>query len=189
MIIKKANIKINLIVALGNVGKSYINTRHNAGFLFANVLKSHLKAKSLNSNIESDKLYKSIFYPSLNLCIIEPLTMMNNSGLAVQKYIKMHEGNKFSPSILLVHDDLDLHLEEYKLQFGKSPKSHNGVVSVENLLGGNKDFWRLRIGIDNRNAASRDIGLEYVLNKFSQDELLKLKTLFEKIIQEEFTIS
>ena len=188
MNINKADVKINLIIALGNAGKSYVNTRHNAGFLFAGVLKKYLEIKGLYSNLEFDKLFNATEYPSLDLRILEPLTMMNNSGLAVQKYIHMHEGNKFSPSILLVHDDLDLHLEEYKLQLSKSPKNHNGIVSVENILG-KKDFWRLRIGIDNRDIKSREAGLDYVLQKFSDDELTKLKVLFKYIIQEEFTIS
>lgn len=187
--IKKTNTEINLIVALGNVGKSYAKTRHNAGFLFADVLNKYLDDKGLIHETETNNLYFATIYPTLDLRILEPTTMMNNSGQAVQKYIKMNEGKKFSPLLLLVHDDLDLHLEEYKLSFGKSPRSHNGVASVENLLGGNKDFWRLRIGIDNRDLRSREMGIDYVLQRFSAEEQTKLDALLLKIVQEEFSIS
>lgn len=187
--INKTNTDINLIVALGNMGKSYAKSRHNAGFLFAAELAKHFEKIGLEKKCETTALYKLTEYDELDLRILEPSTMMNNSGQAVIKYIKMHEGVKFKPLLLLVHDDLDLKFGEYKIQFGKSPKMHNGITSVENSLGGNKDFWRLRIGVDCRNPRSRETGLEYVLQNFSSIELKNLNELFEKIISTEFSVS
>ena len=84
---------------------------------------------------------------------------MNESGRLLQG---LPEGELY-----VAHDDLDLKLGEYKIQFGKGPKDHNGVESVENALG-TKDFWRIRIGIDNR--ATPVEGETYVLQKFAPEE-------------------
>jgi len=78
-----------------------------------------------------------------------------------------------------VHDDLDITLNNYKFQFAKSPKDHKGVISIENHLGTTK-FFRLRIGIDNR-GSHRIEGEEYVLRKFTEDELVSLYTIFDSI--------
>jgi PTH1 family peptidyl-tRNA hydrolase len=81
----------------------------------------------------------------------------------------------------VAHDDLDIKLGEYKIQFGKGPKDHNGVKSVENVLQTEK-FWRVRIGIDNRDnitpsnppltlkGGRGSSGEEYVLQKFLPEE-------------------
>ena len=66
--------------------------------------------------------------------------------------------------LIIIHDDLDIPLGKFKIQFGKGPRLHNGVLSVEQALG-TKEFWRIRIGIDNR-LKNTDSGEDYVLEKF-----------------------
>jgi PTH1 family peptidyl-tRNA hydrolase len=136
MKIIKANSNINLIVALGNIGKDYSNTRHNSGFIFADTLIKALIKNGLENTKEKTKDAVITVFPSLNLRVLMPTTMMNNSGRAVANFMKMH----MDQSLLLVHDDLDLKLGEYKIQKGKSPKKHNGVASVEHAIG-SLDFW------------------------------------------------
>ena len=94
---------------------------------------------------------------------------MNTSGNAVKQLL-----NKFAcDQYILAHDDLDIPLGRYKIQFGKSPKSHKGVLSVESALG-DKAFLRVRIGVDNR--GSRIIsGDEYVLMPYTDKEIALLK--------------
>ena len=93
---------------------------------------------------------------------------MNASGNAVKLLL-----NKFAcDQYILAHDDLDMPLGRYKIQFGKSPKSHKGVLSVESALG-DKAFLRVRIGVDNR--GNRIIsGDEYVLMPYTDKEIALL---------------
>jgi len=87
-------------------------------------------------------------------------------------------------SFFIAHDDLDIRLGEYKIQFGKGPKEHGGINSVEEVLG-TKEFWRVRIGIDNRPSfAEATEGEKYVLQKFSMEEKEVLDKVVERIMGE-----
>ena len=151
---------MKLLVGLGNLGPKYQNTRHNVGFLFLDFL------------VKNDLLDKQIK-------TLKPDTYMNQSGLAVAKKLSFY---KLRPvNLIVVHDDLDLRLGEYKVQFGKGPKLHNGVDSVEKAIG-TKDFWRVRIGVDNRIPDNRVSGESYVLQNFTPEELTILENqVFPKI--------
>lgn len=145
---------MKLLVGLGNPGPKYQNTRHNVGFLFLDFL---VKNNLLNKQVKT----------------LKPDTYMNHSGMAVAKELNFY---KLKPAdLIVVHDDLDLRLGEYKVQFGKGPKLHNGVESVEKVLG-TKDFWRVRIGVDNRIPDNRVSGKSYVLQNFTPEELSFLQT-------------
>jgi len=156
---------IKLIVGLGNPGKEYIKTRHNAGFIFLD---------KLSSNFLVEQKFKSEFCTAIlkdkKLILAKPQTYMNSSGEAVLAIMQFY---KLEPSELLVaHDDLDIKLGDYKLQFNKGPKVHNGILSIENLLS-TSAFWRLRIGIDNRSEELKKniSGSDYVLGRFNEEEL------------------
>lgn len=99
---------------------------------------------------------------------------MNDSG----SFVKGKE------DFVIVHDDLDLPLGRYKIQFGKGPELHYGVQSIENELG-TKDFWRIRIGVDNRDPANRTPGDQYVLEDFTTDEKEILKGVFDAILKDD----
>ncbi len=161
-----------LITGLGNPGKEYENTAHNAGYFFVDSLREYLL---INTNLQvsewkSEKIFLS------DICRIKkdgeligilqkPLTYMNLSGSAVKLILKKFKIEKY----ILSHDDLDIPLGKFKIQDGKAPKGHNGVSSVESVLK-NKDFLRVRIGIENR--GERLIpGEEYVLMPFSKKEI------------------
>lgn len=146
-----------LLVGLGNPGKKYAFTRHNAGRLLVRYLRDH---------------------PIAGIELIESNEYMNNSGkfvaALVQKTLKTHRarGSVLSfPNLILAHDDLDLPLGRVKLQFGRGPRVHGGVASVEAALA-TTEFWRLRIGIDNRRPEASDmyIGKDYVLSVFNKEE-------------------
>lgn len=166
---------IKLIVGLGNPGKDYFKTRHNAGFLFLD---------SWNTQFLNETKFKSeistVVIDNNKLLLAKPNTYMNSSGDAVVAIARFY---KINPSqILIAHDDLDIKLGEYKLQFNKGPKVHNGILSVENKLS-TTEFWRLRIGIDNRTDELRQNinGADYVLGRFAEDELNKLSELFSEL--------
>ena len=68
-------------------------------------------------------------------------------------------------NLVVVHDDLDIPLGSFKIQFGRGPKDHNGILDIEEKLG-TKDFWRVRIGIDNRPLDNKPMGEIYTLEDF-----------------------
>ncbi|WKZ31388.1 MAG: aminoacyl-tRNA hydrolase [Candidatus Dojkabacteria bacterium] len=171
-----------LIVGLGNPGSKYENTPHNAGYLFLDQLREFLGWDTLYSvgDWEEDKMFESQICKArvggeTKVMLVKPLTFMNASGRAVSKIVKKFEV-RVSSGLVVVHDDLDIKLGQYKLQRAKSPKAHNGITSVELSLGTN-DFLRLRIGVENRSENNRIPGEDYVLNKMSQEELDTLKEI------------
>jgi len=179
---------MKLIVGLGNPGKEYSSSRHNAGFMFLEALKDKfLYQKDIYATewrIE-DTFKGEISFVKRGSTIVavlmKPLTFMNNSGDAVSKIIKKMEIENISENMILVHDDLDIALGEFKIQVGKSPNGHNGVKSVEDRLGTN-NFKRVRIGVDNRGEKNIK-GEDYVLMKFDKEERIILDEAIQKAIQ------
>lgn len=159
-----------LIVGLGNPGKKYKNNRHNVGYMFTDYIlesqKSKVKGQNYNSKVK----------------IIKTDCFMNVSGVFVKKFIekcKMKNEN-----LIVVHDDLDIPLGKFHIQFGVGPQLHNGLESVENHLK-TKDFWRIRIGVDNRLSDKKIPGEIYALQNFLPDEKKLLETkIFPKILSQ-----
>lgn len=144
---------MKLFIGLGNPDKKYENTRHNVGHLLISRLpasKSHLKSDNY----------------------------MNESGIFVQKQIHFY---KIDPSDLyLIHDDLDLPVGEWRLQFDRGPAGHHGVESVIEHLG-TQAFWRIRIGIGKPEIIPVE---KYVLQPFSAEEKKKISEVIDTIIGE-----
>lgn len=158
---------MKLVVGLGNPGEKYLSTRHNVGF---RVIEAIIQAQKLDSKIPKHYTKsKSEIYNFENLILVKPQTFMNSSGLAVRSLISSYP--KISNSDLyIVHDDLDIPLGSYKIQFGKGPKVHGGISSIEKALK-TKAFWRVRVGVENRAGGFRIAGETYVLQNFRKDEL------------------
>lgn len=164
-----------IIIGLGNPGKDYEKTRHNAGFMFVDYLLDKLKDKEILPKKLKDSL---IIRTRDDLVLVKPQTFMNDSGLAVKDVVKWLDVD-IEKELILVHDDLDIPLGKYKLQFVKSPKDHKGVKSVEDHLG-TVEFYRLRIGVDNRGDKKMD-GDKYVLQRFGEEELIEIVNVFELV--------
>lgn len=174
MIKRKLDDNKIVVIGLGNPGEEFTSTRHNTGLMYIDYLLEKLKEK----DIKEKKLKNSIVYEvGENMILVKPQTFMNESGLAVKEVVKWFDVN-IEEEFILVHDDLDIPLGKSKLQFAKSPKDHNGVLSVENHLG-TTHFKRLRIGIENRGVKCIS-GEKYVLKNFSEEELIDLKDSFSK---------
>ena len=160
-----------LIVGLGNPGNGYQFTRHNAGYMIVDRL-----AQKWNLNFTISKKFDSELSQNRNHFLAKPQLYMNKSGEVVSRLVSYY---KIPLSdIIIIHDDLDLKLNEYRLHFAKGPKIHNGVNSIEKALG-SKDFFRYRVGIENRPDKSIS-GKDYVLQPFNSDE----KAVIEKTAQE-----
>jgi PTH1 family peptidyl-tRNA hydrolase len=146
-----------LIVGLGNnPRRKYRNTRHNNGFWAVDRLRDDLES--------GVKFFKNSGF-------------INNSGIELKKIIS-HLGIRLE-DLLIVHDDFDLQLGQFKLQFGRSSAGHKGVQSVIDELG-SKDFWRLRIGVGHLPEGIE--ANDYVLERFSPQEREILDSLYPQIL-------
>lgn len=174
-----------LIVGLGNIGKDYVNSRHNAGFLFVDAVLEALELKGYTCNFSDEKLYELWSFPKLKLNLLKPKTLMNLSGRAVREYYRYHKPYN-SSALFVVHDDLDIALGDFKISAGKGPRLHNGLSSLEQELS-TSGFIRVRLGIENRNGLPIS-GLDYVLYKFTTEELITIKTTIAGILKDRCVI-
>lgn len=166
---------MKLIVGLGNPGVEYENTRHNAGFMLVNRLAElHDLPFSINKYTNAE-----VATDRTSVIFAKPQTFMNDSGNGVLKLMEHYTVT--TEQIYVVHDDLDLKLGEYKIQFGVGPKDHKGILSIEQHLK-IPGFWRIRVGVDNRDPINRVPGENYVLLKFTPEELKTLRSVFTKIV-------
>jgi PTH1 family peptidyl-tRNA hydrolase len=152
--------KIQLIVGLGNPGREYESTRHNAGATFVMQLAANLRA----SWQEEKKFYGLTAQVVINnqpLRLLLPLTYMNRSGQSVGAVANFY---KISPENMLVaHDELDLLPGTARLKLGGGHGGHNGLRDIISALGNNNTFTRLRIGIGHPGNAK--MVADYVLKK------------------------
>ena len=152
---------MKFIIGLGNPSSEYTDTWHNTGLLFVDNFPKIWGITTLKSN-----------------------KFMNNSGEFVEEAVK--KNNIDLQNLYIAHDDLDLALGSFKIQFGKGPKDHNGLKSIDGALGTDK-YWHVRIGVDNRPADNRIPGEEYVLQRYSDSEkqILEntIKAACKKLIQ------
>jgi PTH1 family peptidyl-tRNA hydrolase len=176
---------MKLIVGLGNPEEKYLQTRHNVGFLFVDSLREKfLYQRDIYATDwkEEDTFNSQMCFlkegSRIVAILLKPLTYMNKSGDAVRKVIKKFDVESISDDLILVHDDLDIGIGDFKIQVGKSPLGHNGVKSVEDGVG-TVDFKRVRIGIEGREENSVP-GEDYVLMKFTKEE----KETIEEVIQD-----
>jgi len=156
-----------LIVGLGNLGKKYINTRHNIGF---KAVERFQKENNLPCFQESKKLF-SFISKDKEIILLKPQTFMNNSGKAVKQtasFFKIPIQN-----IIIIHDDLDIDLGKIKISKNCSSAGHKGIESIIKELGTN-NFLRIRIGIKPL-TKSKEIREKLVLNNFNLRERIKIK--------------
>ena len=156
--------QVYLIVGLGNPGREYKETRHNAGFMLLDRLAQRLGEKF--TRLESRALVTKATYQEQRLILAKPQTYMNNSGPSVMSLFKYYRVN--SPDLMVVHDDVDLAFGSIRIRPGGSSPGHRGVDSIINALG-SKDFSRMRLGIGRPpgNRSTQD----YVLEKFLPEEV------------------
>ena len=147
---------MKLIVGLGNPDKEYDKTRHNVGFM---VIDNYLG--SVNWSNKLNALYCEKVINGEKIIFVKPLTYMNNSGNAVGEFVRYF--NIDNKDILVIQDDLDLNVGDYKLKCHSSSGGHNGIKSIISSLG-NQDFSRLNVGIG---SVKKDQVIDYVLGKFS----------------------
>ncbi len=153
---------MKLVVGLGNPGKKYEATRHNAGFWWVDRIAERERA-TLRRESRFQGAAGKVPLPAGDLWLLKPETFMNNSGQAVAALAGYYKID--AKEILVAHDELDLPAGGARLKFGGGLGGHNGLKSIAASLG-TQDFWRLRIGIGHPrdNAVSEKEVIDYVLH-------------------------
>lgn len=164
-----------LIVGLGNPGREYVATRHNAGFLLADRLAERWRCGWTEERKFRARVGRAE-RGGRKVILCEPQTFMNASGEAVgavAEYFKVPAAR-----VLVMVDDADLPLGEIRMRRSGSSGGHHGLESIEQHLGTN-EFARLRVGIGRRAAAGRQI-TGYVLENFAESERELLGKILER---------
>jgi peptidyl-tRNA hydrolase, PTH1 family len=170
---------IRLIVGLGNPGKEYERTRHNAGFWLVEryaqrqgiALRKDPKFKALVGKTEGGAASGSTF-------LLLPQSFMNLSGQPVQMLAGFFKIK--ADEVLVVHDELDFAPGTVRLKQGGGIAGHNGLRDISQRLASH-DYWRLRIGVGKPPAGAE--GAEYVLQKPPAEERAAIDAAIDKSIE------
>lgn len=165
---------MKLIIGLGNVGKQYINTRHNVGFLAIDAILQDLGLTIENNSFDGDYCVATI--NDQKVMFIKPTTLMNLSGNCVGQVAKFY---KVDPQdIIVIHDDLDLEPGKFKIRTGGSAGGHNGIKDILAKLG-SENFVRFKIGIGHPRHATV---IDHVLGKLTKQEMDLIQTPIKKCV-------
>ena len=161
-----------LVVGLGNTGKEYVNTRHNAGFLALDHIAASAGAKVDRAKFHS--LVGEAVIEGVRVLLMKPQTLMNASGLAVGEaadFYKIPAGN-----VIVISDDISLPTGHLRVRKKGSAGGHNGLKDIIACLG-SEEFPRIRIGIGEKPHPDFDLA-DWVLSEFSEaDKKLLQKSL------------
>lgn len=169
--------KTILLVGLGNIGKEYDGTRHNAGFFCLD----HFVAKTDDISAWVNKTDLRCHLATgrvgdTRVIAIKPTTLMNLSGEAVQlvaNFYKIHPQD-----IVLIHDELDIDFGLIRTRAGGGAAGHNGVKSVTKHIG--EETGRIRLGIGPKHPAQID-SADFVLGTFSKKEAGQLPNMQREV--------
>jgi PTH1 family peptidyl-tRNA hydrolase len=171
-----------LIVGLGNPGAEYSRTRHNVGFMAADILAGQdaVWKKEKNALVAKAEILPDRAPPfraagtRLRVILAKPQTFMNLSGAAVQSLMTFYKIPL--ENLIVIHDDIDIKLGEAREKVGGGSAGHNGIKSIDAAVG--RDYRRIRIGVGRPGgqepaAGDQDVS-DWVLGKFSDEELAKI---------------
>ncbi len=154
---------MKIIVGLGNPGRKYERTRHNAGFMVVDGV-----AKSLQVDVSQEKFNALIGRAQIEgqeAILAKPQTYMNDSGRAVGAIVRSAYAD--AADLVVIHDELDLPFGAVRVKIGGGHGGHNGLRSIIEQVG-SSDFVRIRIGIG-RPGPGMDAA-DYVLSPFLAEE-------------------
>ena len=171
-----------LIVGLGNPGKEYAHTRHNAGFRAIDVLADKLGCKV--DKLKYQGLYCQVNYQGKKLFLLKPQTYMNLSGRSV---LQLSSYFNIPPQqIIVLFDDISLVPGRLRIRGDGSAGGHNGIKSIIAEVG-SQDFPRVKIGVGGKAHPDQDLA-DHVLSGFSAKEEKDLKSALERAADAALTI-
>jgi PTH1 family peptidyl-tRNA hydrolase len=163
-----------LIVGLGNPGKKYETTRHNAGFMCIDTL-----SREENTDVKKLKFHALIsecYIDSHKVIVMKPQTMMNNSGLAIKECAQFY---KIAPeNVIVIYDDISLEPGKLRIRRKGSAGGHNGIKSIIAHLG-TESFPRVKIGVGAKPHPDYDL-IDWVLGSFPKEDLKLVNEACEK---------
>ncbi|MDO7874013.1 aminoacyl-tRNA hydrolase [Hymenobacter sp. ASUV-10] len=162
-----------LVLALGNIGPEYADTRHNIGFMVADYLAQKFDAPRFE--IGRHAFVTEIKSKGHTYVLVKPTTYMNLSGKAAAHWLSALKIPV--EQMMVVTDDLALPFGKLRLKGQGSAGGHNGLKDIQATLGTDV-YARLRFGVDANFPKGRQV--DYVLNPFSADELIDLSARIEK---------
>jgi PTH1 family peptidyl-tRNA hydrolase len=175
MSMNDAEVKHFLIVGLGNPGREYRDTRHNAGFMVVDRLCESFGIRL--SRLQSKALIGTGAWDGRRMVLAKPQTYMNLSGQCVTSLLRFYK----TPldQLLVVHDDLDLPLGTLRLRPGGGSAGQRGLASIIQQLG-TQEFPRLRVGIG-RPPGQMDPA-DYVLERFTASDRVVIPLLLDRAV-------
>src|ERR1700730_13192079 len=154
---------MRLVVGLGNPGARYARNRHNIGFIAIDAIARRHRPAGFGNRFKGELAEASI--GGERVLLLKPQTFMNASGEAVGQAARFF---KLLPSdIIVIHDEIDLRPGKVRVKRGGGSAGHNGLRSIDALLG--PDYWRVRIGVGHPGV--KELVQPYVLQNFSGEEL------------------
>lgn len=163
-----------LIVGLGNPGREYEKTRHNAGFRALDILAAKLECKIDKGKFQG--LYGQTQYNGKRLLLLKPQTFMNSSGRSV---LQLSAFYRIPPAhIVVLFDDISLVPGNLRIRRDGSAGGHNGIKSVIAELG-SMDFPRVKIGVGAKPDPEADLA-NWVLSSFSAQDEKKIASALER---------
>lgn len=166
-----------IIAGLGNPGKEYEYSRHNAGFLCLDILCNKYNFKT--DRVKYRALTATVMIEGHPCLVMRPQTYMNNSGEAIKAAADFY---KIPPEkVIVIYDDISLPTGTLRIRKKGSAGGHNGIKSIIWQL--NSDvFPRLKIGVGDRQNKDDDLK-DYVLGRFSKEDTEILKKTMEKAVE------
>ncbi|NLL80884.1 MAG: aminoacyl-tRNA hydrolase [Tissierellia bacterium] len=163
--------RLYVVIGLGNPGKDYANTRHNAGFNTIDIL-----SKKYNISINKIK-FKAVFgegnIGSEKVILVKPQTFMNNSGITVREIVDFYKLP--IENIIIIVDDIDIDFATIRVKAKGSSGSHNGLKSIIYHIQSD-EFPRVKIGIGKKHE-NQDLA-DFVLSRFSKDEQIDMEAAY-----------
>lgn len=164
-----------MIVGLGNPGKQYENTRHNAGFMAIDVLEKEFGATPFG-NMKTATMTKAR-HGELELIFVKPLTFMNLSGKAINEvgsFYKIPQDH-----IIVLCDDVSMAVGRLRIRDKGSDGGHNGLKDIIRVLGNNQ-LLRIKIGVGQKPHPDYDLA-DWVLAKFPKEDQEKLAEVLDTV--------
>jgi peptidyl-tRNA hydrolase, PTH1 family len=155
---------MRLVAGLGNPGARYARNRHNIGFMAVAAIARKHNAAGFRNRFKGELAEASI--GGERVLLLRPQTFMNASGESVGEAARFFK--LLLSDIIVIHDEIDLRPGKVRVKRGGGNAGHNGLRSIDALLG--PDYWRVRIGVGHPGV--KELVQPYVLQNFSGEELI-----------------
>ena len=169
---------LKLIVGLGNPGPQHDSNRHNAGVIFL-----HHLCKSYGGQLRAESKFfgefATISIDGQDVKLLFPTTFMNHSGKSVAAVCRFYKIE--SQQMLVAYDEIDFEVGVTRFKEGGGHGGHNGIRDIVNALGGNSDFYRLRIGVGH--PGHKSMVSDHVLSDPSRSEADAIMSNIEDAIR------